>query len=122
MIDPSQIQEEEKTPLVMELLHLVQQLSQDNQRLKDEIARLKEHKGKPKIPPSRLEKDPKKNQKKILLFCTLFFLLVPIVNVKSFIHLDYIKDGNYAFFLFDLQTGNNTHLTTTYRVITEGFT
>ena len=64
MIDPSQIQEEEKTPLVMELLHLVQQLSEDNQRLKDEIARLKEHKGKPKIPPSRLEKDPKKNQKK----------------------------------------------------------
>ena len=63
MIDSGQIPEEEKTPLVMELLHLVQQLTEDNQRLKDEIARLKEHKGKPKIPPSRLEKDPKKNQK-----------------------------------------------------------
>jgi hypothetical protein len=30
--------------------------------------------------------------------------------VKAFIHLDYIKDGNYAFFLFDLQTGNNTQI------------
>ena len=64
MIDSGQIPEEEKTPLVMELLHLVQQLTEDNQRLKDEIARLKEHKGKPKIPPSRLEKDPKEKQKK----------------------------------------------------------
>ena len=63
MIDPGQIPEEEKTPLVMELLHLVQQLTEDNQRLKDEIARLKEHKGKPKIPPSRLEKDPKEKQR-----------------------------------------------------------
>jgi exonuclease V gamma subunit len=54
VIDSGQIPEEEKTPLVMELLHLVQQLTEDNQRLKDEIARLKEHKGKPKIPPSRL--------------------------------------------------------------------
>jgi len=32
------------------------------------------------------------------------------VNVKAFIHFDYIKDGNYAFFLFDLQTGNNTQI------------
>jgi len=64
VIDSGQIPEEEKTPLVMELLHLVQQLTEDNQRLKDEIARLKEHKGKPKIPPSRLEKDPKEKQKK----------------------------------------------------------
>jgi hypothetical protein len=32
------------------------------------------------------------------------------VNVKAFVHLDYIKDGNYAFFLFDLQTGNNTQI------------
>ena len=63
MIDSGQIPEEKKTPLVMELLHLVQQLTEDNQRLKDEIARLKEHKGKPKISPSRLEKDPKQKQK-----------------------------------------------------------
>ena len=54
------------------------------------------------------------NHKKIILFCSLFFLLVPIVNVKAFIHLDYIKDGNYAFFLFDLQTGNNTQISVTH--------
>ena len=50
------------------------------------------------------------NYKKIILFCSLFFLLVPIVNVEAFIHFDYIKDGNYAFFLFDLRTGNNTQI------------
>ncbi|MBY8990963.1 MAG: hypothetical protein KGD58_09435 [Candidatus Lokiarchaeota archaeon] len=50
------------------------------------------------------------NHKKIILFCSLFFLLVPIVNVDAFIHFDYIKDGNYQFFLFDLQTGNNTQI------------
>ena len=64
MIDPDKIPEEEKTPLVTELLHTVQALHEDVQRLRDEIARLKEHKGKPKIPPSRLEKDPKETQKK----------------------------------------------------------
>jgi hypothetical protein len=34
--------------------------------------------------------------------------------VKAFIHLDYIKDGNYAFFLFDLQTGNNTEISVSH--------
>ncbi len=64
MIDPGRIPEEEKTPLVTELLHAVQALREDVQRLRDEIARLKQHKGKPKIPPSRLEKDQKEKQKK----------------------------------------------------------
>ena len=64
MIDPDKIPEEKKTPLVMELLHVVQQLLRDNQQLKEEIARLKEHKGKPKIPPSRLENEPKEKEKK----------------------------------------------------------
>jgi hypothetical protein len=64
MIDPGKIPEEEKTPLVTELLHAVQTLREDVQRLRDEIARLKEHKGKPKIPPSRLEKDPEEKRKK----------------------------------------------------------
>ena len=50
------------------------------------------------------------NHKKIILFCSLFFLLAPIVNVDAFVHFDYIKDGNYQFFLFDLQTGNNTQI------------
>lgn len=58
MIDPCKIPEEQKTPLVTQLLHAFQQLLKENQQLKDEVARLKQHKGKPKIPPSRLEKDP----------------------------------------------------------------
>jgi len=64
MIDPGKISEEEKTPLVTELLHAVQTLREDVQRLRDEIARLKQHKGKPKIPPSRLEKDQKEKKDK----------------------------------------------------------
>jgi len=50
------------------------------------------------------------NYKKIILICSLFFLLIPITNVKAFIYADYIKDGNYAFFLFDLQEGNSTQI------------
>ena len=64
MVDPGRIPEEEKTPLVTELLHIVQAQREDIQRLRDEIARLKEHKGKPKIPPSRLEKDQKEKDGK----------------------------------------------------------
>jgi len=59
MINPCKISEKEKTPLVTELLHIIQAQREDIQRLRDEIAHLKEHKGKPKIPPSRLEKDRK---------------------------------------------------------------
>ena len=50
------------------------------------------------------------NYKKIILICLFFFLLIPITNVKAYIYTDYIKDGNYAFFLFDLQEGNNTQI------------
>ncbi|MFW9876648.1 MAG: hypothetical protein ACFFG0_26435, partial [Candidatus Thorarchaeota archaeon] len=50
------------------------------------------------------------NYKKIILICSLFLLLIPITNVKAFVYTDYIKDGNYAFFLFDLQEGNNTQI------------
>ncbi|MFW9940548.1 MAG: hypothetical protein ACFFFT_05870 [Candidatus Thorarchaeota archaeon] len=50
------------------------------------------------------------NYKKIILICSLFFLIIPITNVKAFTYSDYIKNGNYAFFLFDLQTGNNTQI------------
>jgi hypothetical protein len=53
--------------------------------------------------------------KKIILFWALFFLLVPIINVKAFTtFVDYIKDGNYAFFLFDLGKGNNTEISVTH--------
>ena len=64
MIDLGKIPEEQKTPLVMELLHIVRQMAEQIEQLREEVARLKEHKGKPKIPPSRLEKDPKEKQKK----------------------------------------------------------
>lgn len=60
----SKIPEEEKTPLVIDLMHTLQQQAKLIEQLHEEIARLKEHKGKPKIPPSRLEKDPKKKEGK----------------------------------------------------------
>ena len=63
MFDLGKIPEEQKTPLVMELLHIVQQQSKQIEQLRQEVARLKEHKGKPKIPPSQLEKKPKDEQK-----------------------------------------------------------
>ena len=59
MIDPSKISEEEKTPLVIELLHVIQHMAEHIEQLREEIARLKQQKGKPKIPPSRLEKKSK---------------------------------------------------------------
>jgi len=54
------------------------------------------------------------NYKKTILFCSLFFLLVPIINVKAFTYTDYINNGNYAFFLFDLGAGNNTEISVTH--------
>ena len=54
------------------------------------------------------------NYKKIILFCSLFFLVVPIINVKAFTYTDYINNGNYAFFLFDLGAGNNTEISVTH--------
>ena len=58
MIDLGEIAEEQKSPLVTQLLHVIEQQAKEIQQLKDEIARLKGHKGKPKIPQSRLEKEP----------------------------------------------------------------
>jgi len=54
------------------------------------------------------------NYKKIILFCSLFFLVVPIINVKAFTYTDYINNGNYAFFLFDLGAGNGTEISVTH--------
>lgn len=51
------------------------------------------------------------NYKKFTVLFSVFLLVIPIMGVKAFVHLDYIKDGNYAFFLFDLQAGNNTQIT-----------
>jgi len=49
------IPEAEKTPLVLALLEIIQQLTTEVQQLKDEIARLKGHKTRPNVRPSTLE-------------------------------------------------------------------
>ncbi len=54
------------------------------------------------------------NRKKILLSCIFFFLLFPIINSVAFTHVDYIKDGNYVFFLFDLNASENIEFTVTH--------
>ncbi len=57
------ISESEKSPIVIKLLEIIQQQSEENQLLKDEIARLKGQKSKPKIKSSNLDKKTdKKNQ------------------------------------------------------------
>ncbi len=50
------ISDDEKSPLVTELLQIIQQQAEEIQLLKDEIARLKGQKPKPKIKPSNLDK------------------------------------------------------------------
>jgi hypothetical protein len=50
------IPEQERTPVVSELLELIHRMQEEIQELKDEIARLKGQKPKPKIKPSNLEK------------------------------------------------------------------
>jgi hypothetical protein len=69
-ISPPDIPEVEKTPLVLTLLSIIEsqanqigQLNEEIQLLKDEIARLKGQKPKPKISPSRLEKSKTKKSK-----------------------------------------------------------
>jgi len=65
-----EIPEEEKTPTILQLLEIIEQVSviilsqaEEIQILKDEIARLKGQKPKPKIRPSKLEKDRKKKKR-----------------------------------------------------------
>jgi hypothetical protein len=69
-IQVPKISEEEKTPVILQLLEIIEQISVANllqaeeiQLLKDEIARLKGQKPKPKIRPSKLEKNRKKKKK-----------------------------------------------------------
>jgi len=52
------ISEAEKTPLVLALLDLIQQLTTQVQQLQDEIARLKGHPPRPTLRPSTLEAAP----------------------------------------------------------------
>ena len=50
------------------------------------------------------------NCKKVSLVTLIIFFLFPISNISAFTHVDYIKDGNYLFFLFDLEEGNSTEI------------
>ena len=55
----STIPEDEKTPLVLQLLSVIEQQAEQIRQLKDEIARLKNHPPRPDIKPSSLEKKKK---------------------------------------------------------------
>lgn len=55
----SEIAPEDRTPLTVLLLEIIESLREENQQLKDEIARIKGQKPKPDIKPSSLEKPPK---------------------------------------------------------------
>jgi len=57
------IPEEERTPLVVALLEIIHLQQEQIQTLKDEIARLKGQKPRPKIKPSKLEQDSAKDDK-----------------------------------------------------------
>jgi hypothetical protein len=59
-----EISEEEITPIVTRLLEIIQLLIEENQNLKDEIARLKGQKPRPKIKPSNLTKEGANKQEK----------------------------------------------------------
>jgi len=70
-LKPPTIPEDEKSPLVQELLafieqqaSIIQQLIEEIQKLRDEIARLKNQPPKPKIKPSSLGKKKKGKSKK----------------------------------------------------------
>jgi len=59
--DALSIPSDEISPLVEQLLHIIQEQQKEIDKLKEEIAKLKGEKGKPKIKPSSLEK-PKRNR------------------------------------------------------------
>ncbi len=59
----STIPEDEKTPLVLQLLVVIEQQAEQIQQLKDEIARLKNHPPRPDIKPSSLEKKKKRKSR-----------------------------------------------------------
>ena len=59
----STIPEDEKTPLVLQLLAVIEKQAEQIQQLKDEIARLKNHPPRPDIKPSSIEKKKKRKSR-----------------------------------------------------------
>ena len=53
------------------------------------------------------------NFKKISVSFVLLFLLVPITSATAFTYIDNLKDGNYIFFLIDLEEGSHLELNVT---------
>jgi len=62
----SQIPDEDKTPLVVQLLEIIQMQSEEIQHLRDEIAILKGQKPKPNIKPSKLEEENNKTKNDVI--------------------------------------------------------
>jgi hypothetical protein len=60
----SEIPEDQKTPLVQLLLRIIQEQANESALLKDEIAKLKGQKPRPKIPPSNVSNDAKNKEKR----------------------------------------------------------
>lgn len=58
------IQAHERTPLVEQLLDIIQELKKQLDQTREEVARLRGHKGKPHIKPSRLGQSKKADNKK----------------------------------------------------------
>ena len=56
MLMVPKIPEQERTPVVAQLLEIIDHMQEEIQKLKDEIARLKGQKPRPKIKPSNMEK------------------------------------------------------------------
>ncbi|UCC19212.1 MAG: hypothetical protein JSV62_14085 [Promethearchaeota archaeon] len=54
------------------------------------------------------------NYKKISLFVLLSFFLIPITYSTAFTYIDNIKNGNYVFFLIDLQENETLELSLTH--------
>ncbi len=54
------------------------------------------------------------NYKKILLSFLLLFMIIPINNAVAFSYIDNMKNGNYIFFLTDLEIDVNIELNVTH--------
>jgi len=52
--------------------------------------------------------------KKISSSILLFLLLIPMTNAMAFTYIDNIKDGDYTFFLINLQIDDNLELNVTH--------